>query len=287
MTDDGLWDVRKGWSLPVSGYIVARNRWRDAYKFASCKSCKGVGGYISKAVLLFKELTNKSSILYDKKDEKRSHKHNKIDSSHHSNGSISFIMNTDDITSEDNNKNLNTDSSDSHHSMKTNNNNNNNLRNSFLMTPITFLPTSVSLSSLITESILTSTSAASASASISNAASIPISTLTTTLPSTSTSAPYQTPASIKRQAAIVAATMIDTKHRLLWKVPELLVSFLSNLPINLCGITPHNKSWAVRQLYQILNMKRINDKEDIDMGLGVQVNRYTFYHLLKLFFYCY
>ena len=231
--------MRKGWSLPVSGYIIARNRWRDAYKFATCKSCKGVGGYISKAVLLYKELINKSIILYDKKDEKRNYKHNKIDHS-------SYIMNGENITDDENNNNLQTHSSDSNNVMTTNNDSNN-LRHSFLISTPT--PTSASTST-----------------------------------STSAPPPYQTPASIKRQAAIVAATMIDTKHRLLWKIPELLVSFLSNLPINLCGVTPHNKSWVLRQLFQILNMKRINDKEDMDMGLGVQVIYYYFHYLLRYYY---
>ena len=56
MDDDGFWDVSKGWTLPVTGTLEARNRWRRAYKFATCKSCKGVGGYVAKAVALYHNL---------------------------------------------------------------------------------------------------------------------------------------------------------------------------------------------------------------------------------------
>lgn len=56
--DDGLWDVSSGWTLPVSNTVVARNRWRKAYKFATCPSCRGVGGYVSKAVALYHKLVS-------------------------------------------------------------------------------------------------------------------------------------------------------------------------------------------------------------------------------------
>ena len=54
--DDGLWDVSMGWTLPMSRTVEARNRWRRAYKFAKCPSCRGVGGYVAKAVALYHNL---------------------------------------------------------------------------------------------------------------------------------------------------------------------------------------------------------------------------------------
>ena len=65
--------------------------------------------------------------------------------------------------------------------------------------------------------------------------------------------------------------MNDLKQKSVWKIPDLLMSFLSNLPIELYGITPYNRSWTVRKTFQMLNLKFNNDKEDMDMGSGVQV----------------
>ena len=89
--------------------------------------------------------------------------------------------------------------------------------------------------------------------------------------SISTSTSYQSTAALKRSAAIIAATMTDLKHKSLWKIPELLISFMSNLPLNLSGISPNNKSWTLRKTFQLLNLKCVDDIQDMDMGSGVQV----------------
>ena len=247
INDDGFWDVRKGWTLPVSGCIIARNRWREAFKFSTCKSCRGVGGYVAKAVLLYKELINKNSVLYDKIDEKKD-ECNKDDSISHRNSSSQFIIKNNNNSNNDNNNNNDDNNNNIENNINNNNANNNNNNDHNIK--------------IINDDLRRSSS------------SVVSSTFLSTSTSTST---YQTAATMRRQAAIVAATMVDTKHRLIWKIPDLLSSFLSNLPINLCGITPYNRSWVIRQLYQILNLKLTNDKMDSDMGTGVQVSTYIFY----------
>lgn len=95
--------------------------------------------------------------------------------------------------------------------------------------------------------------------------------VTITSPGESKSTAYQSTAALKRSAAIIAATMTDAKHKSLWKIPELLISFMSNLPLNLSGISPNNKSWTLRKTFQLLNLKCVDDIQDMDMGSGVQV----------------
>ena len=41
--DFGAWDRQSGWTLPISGTVKARNRWRRALLYGSCPSCRGVG----------------------------------------------------------------------------------------------------------------------------------------------------------------------------------------------------------------------------------------------------
>ena len=41
--DFGLWHKQDGWTLPISGTILARNLWKKACRFATCPSCKGIG----------------------------------------------------------------------------------------------------------------------------------------------------------------------------------------------------------------------------------------------------
>lgn len=41
--DFGAWDRQSGWTLPISGTVRARNRWRRSMQYGSCPSCRGVG----------------------------------------------------------------------------------------------------------------------------------------------------------------------------------------------------------------------------------------------------
>jgi hypothetical protein len=41
--DFGAWDRQSGWTLPISGTVKARNRWRKSLVYGSCQSCRGVG----------------------------------------------------------------------------------------------------------------------------------------------------------------------------------------------------------------------------------------------------
>lgn len=41
--DFGAWDRQSGWTLPISGTVKARNRWRKSLLYATCPSCRGVG----------------------------------------------------------------------------------------------------------------------------------------------------------------------------------------------------------------------------------------------------
>jgi hypothetical protein len=41
--DFGAWDRQSGWTLPISGTVKARNRWRRSLLYGSCPSCRGVG----------------------------------------------------------------------------------------------------------------------------------------------------------------------------------------------------------------------------------------------------
>ena len=118
--------MRKGWTLPVSGCIIARNRWREAFKFSTCKSCRGVGGYVAKAVLLYKELINKNSVLYDKIDEKKD-ECNKDDSISHRNSSSQFIIKNNNNSNNDNNNN--NDNNSSSNDIKDNDNDSNSSHN--------------------------------------------------------------------------------------------------------------------------------------------------------------
>lgn len=56
--DFGVWDKQDGWvMLPISGTVVARNRWKKSIQYASCPSCKGTSKFIGQAAYQFKLLT--------------------------------------------------------------------------------------------------------------------------------------------------------------------------------------------------------------------------------------
>ena len=51
-------------------YFVSNNiRWRQAFKFATCRSCRGVGGYVARTVMLQRELKN-MSLTSEKRNDK-------------------------------------------------------------------------------------------------------------------------------------------------------------------------------------------------------------------------
>ena len=50
----GIWDKTDGWTLPISGTVLARQQWRRAILFAKCPSCKGIGRFIGTAAKLFR-----------------------------------------------------------------------------------------------------------------------------------------------------------------------------------------------------------------------------------------
>lgn len=50
-----FFDISGGWVLPVSGSLVARQRWREAFAFAKCKYCRGVPRQISKTALSLRQ----------------------------------------------------------------------------------------------------------------------------------------------------------------------------------------------------------------------------------------
>ena len=54
--EQGLWDKQDGWSLPVTGTLVARQRWRAAIRFSKCPKCKGTGDFIGLCARLLKAL---------------------------------------------------------------------------------------------------------------------------------------------------------------------------------------------------------------------------------------
>ena len=64
---NGCWDVQDGWILPISKNIQARNRWRKAFNYARCPSCKGSGKYIAESLALYHSLLYES--LNKKKEE--------------------------------------------------------------------------------------------------------------------------------------------------------------------------------------------------------------------------
>ena len=63
--DNGLFDKRDGWILPISKNAVARNHWRRALNFAHCSSCKGIGKYILVVARTMKEINRGPDLLPD------------------------------------------------------------------------------------------------------------------------------------------------------------------------------------------------------------------------------
>lgn len=54
--ESGIWDKQDGWTLPISGTIVARRRWREAIKFAKCPKCRGKGDFVALCARLLKAM---------------------------------------------------------------------------------------------------------------------------------------------------------------------------------------------------------------------------------------
>jgi len=50
--ENGLWDKQDGWTLPISGTIIARKRWKKAIEFSKCPSCHGIGQFVALAAKL-------------------------------------------------------------------------------------------------------------------------------------------------------------------------------------------------------------------------------------------
>ena len=54
--ENGLWDKQDGWSLPITGTLIARYRWRQAILFSRCPSCRGIGQFVALTAKLLKQL---------------------------------------------------------------------------------------------------------------------------------------------------------------------------------------------------------------------------------------
>ena len=52
----GVWDKQDGWTLPICGTLIARQRWRKAIKFSQCPACHGIGAFIATAARLLKAM---------------------------------------------------------------------------------------------------------------------------------------------------------------------------------------------------------------------------------------
>ena len=56
VNEQGLWDKQDGWTLPVTGTLTARQRWRAAMRFSKCPKCKGTGDFIGLCARLLKAM---------------------------------------------------------------------------------------------------------------------------------------------------------------------------------------------------------------------------------------
>lgn len=63
----GVWDKQDGWSLPISGTLVARRRWREAIRFAKCPKCKGNGDFIALCARLLRAMLRGVPVNDDEK----------------------------------------------------------------------------------------------------------------------------------------------------------------------------------------------------------------------------
>jgi hypothetical protein len=167
--DDGFWDVRKGWTLPVTGTAVARNRWRDAFKFSTCPSCKGIGGYVAQAVALHNELIEVQNGTGDLKKRERK---------------VMVLKASDRV-----------------------------------------------------DNTLTS---------------------------------HESKEKHKRMEMNQNAALKTEKHKAIWKIPTLFMSFMSNLPATLFGITPYGRAWSIRKTFELLNSKFLADSIDAKVGSPIQ-----------------
>lgn len=61
--EQGLWDVSDGWTLPVTKTALVRQKWRQAMKFASCPSCKGMGSFVLNCFSLLKKSQRNQSLF--------------------------------------------------------------------------------------------------------------------------------------------------------------------------------------------------------------------------------
>ena len=53
--EEGLWDKQNGWMLPISKNALVRSRWRKAFNYARCPSCRGSGQYVSQIAALMRQ----------------------------------------------------------------------------------------------------------------------------------------------------------------------------------------------------------------------------------------
>ena len=69
--DLGLWDKKDGWVLPITGTLLARQRWRRALEFAKCPQCKGIGKFIGYVAILLKQMQRGQPPVEDHKNTKK------------------------------------------------------------------------------------------------------------------------------------------------------------------------------------------------------------------------
>ena len=60
--DHGIWDKQDGWTLPISGTVLARQQWRRAIMFAKCPSCRGIGQFVGVTAKLLKMMLRGQSV---------------------------------------------------------------------------------------------------------------------------------------------------------------------------------------------------------------------------------
>jgi hypothetical protein len=69
--DLGLWDKKDGWVLPITGTLLARQRWRKALEFAKCPQCRGIGKFIGYVAILLKQMQRGQPPVEDQKNSKK------------------------------------------------------------------------------------------------------------------------------------------------------------------------------------------------------------------------
>ena len=67
----GLWDKKDGWILPITGTLLARQRWRRACEFAKCPQCRGIGKFVGYVAILLKQMQRGQPPTEDQKNLKK------------------------------------------------------------------------------------------------------------------------------------------------------------------------------------------------------------------------